>query len=92
MIDITTTRTMAARIHPPTIIYILLFGFALLCSLLAGHSMSANKKRSWTHILAFVVGIVIAAFVIVDLEYPRRGYIRIDAADWALVEVREGIK
>jgi hypothetical protein len=92
MIDITTTRTMAARIHPPAIIYRLLFGFALLCSLLAGHAMAGSPQRSWTHILAFVLAIGIATFAIVDIEYPRAGLIRMDAADWALVEVREAMK
>ena len=32
MIDITTTRTMALQMHPPRIIYALLFGLGLICS------------------------------------------------------------
>src|SRR6266498_4186145 len=55
MIDITTTRTMAARIHPPAIIYGLLFAVGLGCSLLAGYRMAENKYRSWIHILGFTV-------------------------------------
>jgi hypothetical protein len=40
MIDIATTRTMALQMHPPRIIYALLFGLGLICSLLAGYQMS----------------------------------------------------
>ena len=42
MIDITTTRTMASQMHPPTIIFTLLFGLALVASLLAGYGMAGG--------------------------------------------------
>jgi len=89
MIDITTTRTMTARIHPPRIIYGLLFGFALGCALLAGYGMASRAGRSWAHILGFVLAPVIALYVILDLEYPRQGLLRIDAYDQVLVELRD---
>ncbi|MEK7315252.1 MAG: DUF4239 domain-containing protein [Candidatus Eisenbacteria bacterium] len=91
MIDITTTRTMAARIHPPRIIYALLFVLALGCALMAGYGMAARRERSWLHILGFVVTAVIAIYVILDLEYPRRGLFRIDAYDQVLVELLESM-
>ena len=43
MIDIATTRTMALKMHPPRIIYALLFGLGLICSLLAGYRMSSGQ-------------------------------------------------
>ena len=92
MIDITTTRTMAARIHPPLIIFGLLFVLALLCSLLAGFGMAGSKQRSWLHILAFAAITVISVYVILDIEYPRAGLIRLDAYDQVLVELRETMK
>jgi len=46
MIDITTTRTMALQMHPPRIIYALLFGRGLICPLLAGYRMAAGQQRS----------------------------------------------
>ena len=39
MIDITTTRTMAGQIHPPMVIFALLFGLALVSALLVGYGM-----------------------------------------------------
>jgi hypothetical protein len=92
MIDITTTRTMALQMHPPRIIYALLFALALICSLLAGYRMASGQKRSWLHILTFTVITVIVAYVILDVEYPRTGLIRLEAADQLLVNLREDMK
>jgi hypothetical protein len=92
MIDITTTRLMASRIHPPAIIFYLLFALALLCSLVAGYGMAANKQRSWLHILAFALTIVITVYVILDIEDPRAGYIRLDPYDQTLVDLRATMK
>lgn len=92
MIDITTTRTMAARIHPPAIIYALLFALGLGCSLLAGCRMAEGKYRSWIHILGFTAIMVISLFVILDIEYPRAGFIRLDMYDQVLVELRGKMK
>ncbi len=92
MIDIATTRTMALQVHPPRIIYILLFGLGLICSLLAGYRMSVGQRRSWLHILGFAVITVIIAYVVLDVEYPRAGLIRLETADQLLVKVRESMK
>ncbi|HEX6898582.1 MAG TPA: DUF4239 domain-containing protein [Thermoanaerobaculia bacterium] len=92
MIDITTTRTMAARTHPPKIIYRLLFGMGLLCAAIAGHGMAAASSRAWAHIVGFALIMSISIFVILDIEYPRLGFIRVDAHDQVLVEVLESMR
>jgi hypothetical protein len=92
MIDITTTRTMALQMHPPRIIYWLLFGLGLICSLLAGYRMATGQRRSWLHILGFTVITVIVVYVVLDIEYPRAGLIRLEAADHALIELRQNMK
>ena len=91
MIDITTTREVANRNHPPTIIFLMLGGLSLLSALLVGYSMSC-RGRSWLHILSYGLLISLTILVILDLEYPRRGLIRIDAADRVLVELRQMMK
>jgi hypothetical protein len=91
MIDIVTTRTMALQLHPPRVIYALLFGLGLICSLLAGYRMSAGQKRSWLHILGFTVITVIVVYVMLDVEYPRTGLFRLEAADEVLVKLRQGM-
>ena len=92
MIDITTIRTMALQIHPPRIIYVLLFGLGLICSLLAGYRMASGQHRSWLHILCFTVLTVIIVYVMLDMEYPRSGLIRLESGDQMLVNLRESMK
>ena len=93
MIDIATTRTMALRSHPPTIIYLLLLGLSLICSLLAGYRMSFAYRRSWLHrYLSFALMTVITVYVILDIEYPRAGVIRREAPDQVLLNIRDRMK
>ena len=91
MIDITTTRTMAGQMHPPPVIFVMLIGLALASALLAGYAMAAGKTRSWLHMVGFAAIMALAVYVILDLEYPRLGFIRVDAFDQALVEVRQSM-
>ena len=92
MIDITTTRTMAMQMHPPMVIFALLFGLALASSLLVGYGMAGSKKRNWLHTLVLAFVMAASVFVILDIEYPRLGFIRVDAFDRALMELRESMK
>jgi hypothetical protein len=92
MIDITTTRTMAAQMHPPIIIFVLLVALTLVSALLSGYTMAGNNSRSWLHILCFAFIISVTVYVILDLEYPRIGLIREAAFDQALVELRETMR
>jgi hypothetical protein len=88
MIDITTTRTMAMRMHPPTSIFVMLFGLALGSALLAGYGMGASRTRSLLHMCAFGAVTALAVYVILDIEFPRMGLIGVQAFDQALVELR----
>jgi hypothetical protein len=92
MFDIATTRTMTLQLHPPRIIYALLFGLGLICSLLAGYRMSSAQHRSWIHILSFTVLTVVIVYVMLDVEYPRTGLIRLDHSDEVLVDLRARMK
>jgi hypothetical protein len=92
MIDITTTRTMATRLHPPLIIFVMLFGLALASALLAGYGMAGGKSRSWLHMLGFAAIMAASVYVILDIEFPRLGLIQVDAFDQTLVELRESMK
>jgi hypothetical protein len=92
MIDITTTRTMAAESHPPMIIFGLLGITALASALLAGYGMGAGRTRSWIHMAGFAGVLAITVFVITDIEFPRMGFIRMDAFDHVLVELRQSME
>jgi hypothetical protein len=92
MIDITTTRLVRMQIHPPPIIFVLLGAITLVAGLLAGYGMAGGKGRNLLHMLVYATVMAGAVYVIMDLEYPRGGLIRIDAADQTLVDVRDGTK
>lgn len=89
MIDITETREMATRNHPPVVVFLLLGSLSLVCSLLVGYATSQNADRSWLHTLTFAAIISLTVYVIVDLEFPRVGLIRVDSVDDVILEVGE---
>ncbi|HLJ86267.1 MAG TPA: DUF4239 domain-containing protein [Candidatus Angelobacter sp.] len=92
MIDITTTRYVALETHPPAAIFWSLGILLLAGSLLAGYSMAEAKKPSMLHRLLFPIILTTAVYIIVDLEYPRMGFIRIDKADHVLTDLRKSMR
>lgn len=88
MFDIVTTRIMAARTHPPAIVFMLLGVLALTGALLAGFGMSGGRSRSLLHMVAFALIMASTVYVIFDLEYPRLGLFRVDDFDQVLVDLR----
>ena len=88
MFDTTAIRTEAAYIHPPTVIFALLFGLALGCSLLAGFGMAGGKARNKVHVFGFAGILALSVYVIMELEYPRVGVIKADQMDHLLIELR----
>jgi hypothetical protein len=90
MFDIVTTRTAAALRHPPEIIFVMLCILALFGGVLAGYAV-AGKERSRVHTIVFALTLSGAVYVILDIEYPRLGFIRLDHADRVLVELRESM-
>jgi hypothetical protein len=92
MIDITTTRTVAAQSRPPAIVFVMLLILVMASSFLAGHAMAVGKHRGLLHMVCFAVVLSAAVFVILDFDFPRLGFIRIDSFDQLLVDVRAGMK
>jgi uncharacterized membrane protein YeiB len=92
MIDITTTRLAATRAHTPNLIFATLMIVALVSGLLVGYATATSPKRRRLHAVAYAGVIALTLYVILDLEYPRLGLIRVDDFDQLLVEAREGMK
>jgi hypothetical protein len=89
--DIATSRLAAIRTHPPPVVYILLFALALIGALLVGYNGAANSTRSVLHDFGYALTIVLAIYVILDLEYPRLGLIRVEQADQLLIDLRRSM-
>ncbi|MFO1314196.1 MAG: DUF4239 domain-containing protein [Burkholderiales bacterium] len=91
MFDTASTRLMVTKVHPPTIIFAMLFVIALASALFAGYGMGGAKVRNWVHMVGFAAVIAGAVNVIIDLEYPRIGLIRVDTFDQVLIDLRKSM-
>jgi hypothetical protein len=91
MFDITTTRALATKIHPPFVVYGLLFGLALICSIIAGNNMARAEAMDWPRIAGFAAVVSLTIYITYDLEYPRLGLIQVTAIDQALKDLRASL-
>jgi hypothetical protein len=91
MFDMATMRDATARIHPPSILFQVLIILMLKCSFLAGFGMSGGRIRNYPHILGFAIILAAVLYVILDLEDPRVGFIRINKADRPMIEQRNSM-
>lgn len=92
MIDIVTTRSVAIQTHPPFLIWAMLCGIALACAGLTGYRAGISRHLGlFYHILLAAITASVL-YVILDLEYPRYGLIRLDSINRVLVELAETMK
>ena len=75
--------------HVPEVILILLYGTLLMTSGVVGYAAGVSWHRPPLVTYIFVTLLVILAFIIVDLDRPRRGLIRVDQS--SLVALKAAI-
>ncbi len=92
MFDITTVRMGATEDHPPIEIFMMLGLIALASAGMAGYQLAGAQRRTIKHIIGYVLILSISIYVILDLEFPRLGLIRVDHFDHYLVDVRNTMK
>jgi hypothetical protein len=92
LFEVARLRTGAAEKHPPQIIYFMLFGLGLGCSLLAAFGMAASAGHSWIHMVLFAGTLTVALYIVTDMEYPRLGLIRIENFDHFLADVYDQMR
>ena len=92
MIDVTTARSVAARTRLPGLVLALLLVIALLSALTAGYAMAKRKRRSVLHDLLYAAAVAITVYVVLDLDNPRYGLIRLDATDKILHDLHDSIR
>src|SRR5262245_37712886 len=90
MIDITTTRSVASQIHSPVIVFATLIGIALVCAALAAYTASVRGRPNRLHMIAFALVTAFSLYVILDVEFPSAGFIRLDRFNRVLYDVAEG--
>lgn len=89
MIDAFGRRDAALGRHVPQEVLLLLFGTFLLTGGVVGYAsgVAGHRPSLATHVLVLLI--VILAFVILDLDRPRRGLIRVDQTK--LLEVQSAM-
>lgn len=88
MFDLGKSRILSAGQHPPTAVFAMLGALVLASGLLAGFGMARSDGQSPLHIIGFAAVMALSIYLILDIEYPRIGLVRIDAFDQTLVELR----
>jgi len=88
MFDVVQEERLARRIHPPPIIFVTLAVTAFASALFAGYGLATRSTHNWFFAIGVAASISMATYVIVELEYPRLGLIRIGDMDRALDELR----
>jgi hypothetical protein len=69
----------------------MLIVLALIAALLAGYQSAGEKGYDWVHKVGFAAIVAATVYVILDIEFPRLGFVRLDAIDQLLVNVRAGM-
>ena len=90
MIDISNTRRNAFNMHPPEVVFLLLFLFSGGAAFLGGYSMSVHG-RSWFHMFALALAVTLTIYATLEIEYPRRGLIRLTDTDKTLIELHNSM-
>ena len=61
---------------------------AITATFLAGYAGASNERRGLVHRVGVAATLALAVYVIVELEYPRMGLVRVNSMDQALIELR----
>lgn len=92
MFDVASTRYVAAGTHPPRVVFVMMIALSLAGATLAGYGMAAARTRSWLHIACFAGSLLATIYVSLEMEFPRRGFIRVDHYDQVLRDLRAGME
>jgi hypothetical protein len=92
LFDLTTTRLQTAYQHPPIAIYVMLGLLVLVSALFAGFGMAKAQRQSLLHLVGFSAVLALSIYLILDLEYPRLGLIRVISSDQVFIELRATMK
>lgn len=91
MIDITSTRQNVFHMHPPAVVFVLLYIFSGIAAFMAGYGMKAGT-RDWVYTLVFAAVVTLTVYATEEIEYPRQGLIRLTELDQGMVGLRDSMR
>ena len=83
---------LARRMHPSAMIFAMLAVAALASAIFAGYGLASKGVNNRLYTIGVAATVGMAMYVIIELEYPRLGLIRVNAMDRALADVRATMK
>ena len=92
MFDQATARRAATAAHHPVLVVVLVFVVALVAALLSGYSVSGDRVRHRVETIAFAAVVSFSVYLILDLDYPRYGLVRLDDINAVLEQTLASMK
>lgn len=65
-------------IHPPIVIFVMLVILAFLSAMLCGYNLRKKIIKHSLHLLSYALIITMTIYIVIDLEYPRFGFLKAD--------------
>lgn len=87
-IDARGERNAILQRHVPEVILFLLFAVFIAGGALMGYSSGLGLRRSYIPTIMFNLLIVLVVFIIIDLDRPKRGLIKVNQD--SLIELKDG--
>jgi hypothetical protein len=88
MFDVTTARDAAMRMHIPLAVFVMLAILSAACAFLSGMNMARAARINTLYVCAYAATMALTAWVIINIEFPRLGFVRIDTLDAFMHELR----
>ncbi len=92
MIDVTTARRVALRTELPTLILLLILVVAVLSAFIAGYAQAKRRRRSFLHMIVYAAAVATTVYVVLDLDHPRVGLIRLDSTEQIVRDLHNSIR
>lgn len=81
------TGIYLSEVHPPAIVFMLLIGLAVTGAFLIGYNSAANNRKRAVHTMCYILLTSFTIYIIINIEYPRAGFIRLHAFDQILIDL-----
>jgi len=83
---------VARALHPPRLVYVLLAIATLTGAVFVGYAIATVNARNWLYMIGIAGTIASATYLVAELEFPRLGHVRVDAADRTIMELRSSMR
>ena len=92
MFDNANMQFSMSKVHPPLAIFALLMVLSLLSTFLIGYSITKSKIKNRVHVFSYILITSLTLYVILDLELPRVGLIRVTPFDSIILDLGKKMK